>query len=390
MMKKVLLFESKRLSYDSSWCFSRMLQKGLERLGIHVTVCRLEDVAKQEKELEGFCGQGFDAVFDINSAIVSARMDDKYYLDCFHAPFYHMIVDHPMHVHKSLQVPLQDYSVICLDQYHKQYIEQYYPHIRRVFVMPFGGIPAEELVENGVPERLPMEKRPFGLLFPATYTPLEYYRGQMETQDGCLTEIAEEILQEYRNGSTKTIDMIYREKTGCDNDFFTMKMYKARYMDRYIREWYREQILEALLQQDIVVDVVGFRWELYKKEGYQNLRMHEPCSYTQQLQMLGQSKMVLNVQPLFLDGVHDRVVNAMMNHSVAVTDSCQWIIEQGLLPEQLVVYDKNRPRKAACQIKELLSDPSKLESIEQNGYSAVIQEHSWYNRVKRLVYEMEH
>lgn len=383
---KILLFESKRLSYDSSWCFMEMFRRGLERLGADVTVCLLENIQRQEKELESFCSMGFEAVFDINSALVAAEMDGNYYLDCLDAPFYHIIVDHPLHVHAALQIPLQNYHVICLDHYHKEYLEKYYPHIKKVYVMPFGGILAEEF--NDEYKILPMEKRPYHILFPGTYTPLVYYQQQMDAKGEFYREIAEEILLEYQRGSQKTIDELFMEKSESDGSFFAMKMHKARFIDRYIREWYREQILESLLSRDVVVDVVGFRWEMYHGSGSHNLRIHEPCSYAQQLAMLGQSKMVLNVQPLFLDGIHDRVMNAMMNQSVAVTDGCCWLQENFSETEEFFRYDKNHPEEMASWVKENREENPKLEDLTQKVYRKVKDGHSWYERVKVLMQEI--
>lgn len=379
----LLLFESKRLSYDSSWCFMEMLRRGFEKLGARVTVFILEDVDRQEEELLALCRQKFDAVFDTNSALVSAKIDDdNYFMDCFDAPFYHLIVDHPLHVHGALNVPLKDYHVICLDAYHKTYIEQYYPHIKDVIVMPFGGIWAGEFAGE---QWISMEDRPIQILFPGTYTPLEYYREQMEAHGEHYWEVAQEMLKEYQQGSKRPVHEIFQEKVHGDEDFFALKLHKARYIEKYIREWYRQRILETLLQQNIVVDVVGFRWEMYQGEYADKLRRHSPCTYGKQLEMLGQSKMVLNVQPLFLDGVHDRVMNAMMNHSVAVTDSCEFL-ERNFLPEkEIVSFDKNAPEDMAFWVVENQKEHEKLQEISHKAYKKCKENHSWYQRAEYLL-----
>lgn len=375
-----LVFESKRLSYDSSWCFMEMLQESLKKLGAQVTVfCLEEDIESQEKELLELCAMDFDGIFDVNSILTSVKNDEEYYLNCFDAPFYQLIVDHPMHVHPSLMVPLKNHTVLCLDRQHKEYLEKYYPHLKNVYFMPFAGIPAKENVPV-----IPMEERPYDIFFPGTYTPLDYCWQQMDCHGDFYCEAAEMILQEYRQGSTEPIDCLFREKTGGDESLFTMRMYKARYVDRYIRQWYRDHVLQALLRRGITVDVAGFRWEMYQGEGKEYLRIHQPCTYYEQLSMLGQSRMVLNVQPLFQDGPHDRVLNAMMNHSVPVTDSCFFLQEKFTHGKELYLYDKNRPQEMAEWVGCALEDAALLEEMAGHAYEKASAAHTWYHRVKEL------
>lgn len=387
---KVLIFQSKRLSYDSSWCFAKMLCRSMKRQGISVKPFLLsEDIAGQEEELRALTLEHFDGIFDINSRLPNVMLDDMYYLDYFDAPFFHMIVDHPMHLHYSLQIPLQNYYVLCLDRYHQKYIKTHYPHIHDVIFFPFAGIPAGDFTPD-ISINVPVKDRPVDLLFPGTYTPLDYYREQMEDISSDQWEMTEHILNKMKQGSTDTIDELYRQEILPDTDFFPLKLHKSRLIDRYIREWYRERILDILLEAGIHVHVMGFRWEMYDTKYSSNLVVHPPCSYIEQLNALTKSKMILNVQPLFPDGPHDRVMNAMMNRSVAVTDGCRYLSEQFHAGEDLILYDKNRPEEAARQIIKLLKDTDQIEWIAENGYQKVQKMHTWDQRIQNFVRKNSH
>lgn len=382
---KVLIFRSRRLSYDSSWYFMEMFARGMRSLGVEVTVFELgQDLEKQEQELKTLTRQQFDGIFDVNSVLPSVLLDEKYYPDYFDAPFYELIVDHPLHVHPSLNKPLKNHRVICLDRYHKEYIETYYPHIQKVYVMPFGGIPAEEFGE--VSPTTGQEK--IQLLFPGTYTPLSYYEQQLDSMgDSCL-ELAKEVLMEYRGGCKLPIDQLFRQMGNTDDTLFTMQMYKERHVDRYVREWYRENLIQMLLKRGIVLDVSGFRWEMYEGEGKEYLRVHPPCSYPQQLALLRSSKVVLNCQPFFWDGPHDRILNAMCNQSVALTDSCEFLEREFVPDKELLVYDRNQPEEFADMVEEWLQKPQVLEEIAWNGYKSASKNHTWYRRVEVLLREI--
>lgn len=387
---KVLIFQSKRLSYDSSWCFAEMLCRSFRRQGISVKPFFLsEDIAGQEEELRALTMEHFDGIFDINSRLPNVMLDDRYYPDYFDAPFFHMIVDHPMHLHYSLQIPLQNYYVLCLDRYHREYIKAHYPHIKKVFFFPFAGIPASIFTPD-ISSGIPVKDRPVDLLFPGTYTPLDYYREQMENVSSDQWEMTEHILSEMRKGSTDTIDELYRREILPDTDFFPLKLHKSRLIDRYIREWYREEILHTLLEAGINVHVMGFRWEMFDTKYSSNLVIHPPCSYIEQLNALTKSKMTLNVQPLFQDGPHDRVMNAMMNRSAAVTDGCDYLSEHFKAGKDLIRYDKNKPEEAAQQILGLLKDIDRLEYIAENGYQRVLKTHTWDQRIQNFVRKISH
>ena len=380
---RVLIFETKRLSYDSSYYFMEMLRRGMERMGVEVTVCCLEEVEQQEQELESFCGQHWDAVIDVNSILPRLKMDEAYYLDCLDAPFYHMIVDHPMHLHETLRIPLKRYYVVCLDRYHAEYLRRQYSHLSGVHCLGFAGIEAGEFADAA--PVLPMKQRPIRLLFPGTFTPLSYYKEQMEAHTEGYAAVAQEILQAYHSGSRKPLEELFVEKTESDGEFLAMKMYKARYIDKYIREWYRQSIWKALLAQGVEMDVVGFRWEMVPGYSEKQLRRHKPCSYATQLQMLGQSRMVLNIQPSFMDGVHDRVMNAMLNRSVVVTDGCEYLEDHYDEEQEYLRFDRNRPEEMARRVRTLLEDTDRLEEIAENARKKASAHDTWYQRAGQWV-----
>ena len=100
--------------------------------------------------------------------------------------------------------------------------------------------------------------------------------------------------------------------------------------------------------------------------------------------------MILNVQPLFQDGPHDRVMNAIMNRSVSITDSCDYLAEHFREGEDLILYDKNNPQEAAQQISGLLKDVDRLEMIAANGYQKTVQMHTWDQRIHNFVRKNSH
>ena len=123
---RILILETRKLSYGSSSVFLELICGILREKGADVTHCIINDPEADSLLLESFSGKSFDAVIGMNSVLTLAECDSGRYLDSINAPFINIIADHPMHVHKYLEVKLKRYYVICLDEYHKEYIDRYY------------------------------------------------------------------------------------------------------------------------------------------------------------------------------------------------------------------------------------------------------------------------
>ena len=166
MKDEIILFLTRPICYESNHFFLYEMCKALEELGVPVHIVDLEDRECREKNLESLIGQSFRAMIDFNSILPKLQMDDgSFFLDQIDAPFYDYIVDHPLYHHPVFEKKLENFHVICLDSYHKSYIEEYYPWIRSVHQLPLGGMQAGE--------QIPFEKRKFPLVLTATHTPPE-------------------------------------------------------------------------------------------------------------------------------------------------------------------------------------------------------------------------
>ena len=189
-MKKILIFALKDVCYNSYLYFEDKLGEMLRTLGCDVTFFR----AKNEPlaHLEKFCDATFDAMFEFNSDLPKIKMDDgSYFLDHIHAPFFDVLLDHPLYHHDMLKQQLMNFHVICLDENHKNYILQNYPHIKSVHVCSMTG---EEILPA-----VPMEKRPVPVLFSGTYTPPAEVWNAIETCPPFLGDDIKKLIDEVNN-----------------------------------------------------------------------------------------------------------------------------------------------------------------------------------------------
>ncbi len=420
-MKKILVFISKELSYSSSAYFMRRIADAVEENGICTKVCELGDIEQSEELLMELLKEDYIAVFDMNSSLPAVTIDERHYLDLFNAPFYDFLVDHPLHLHTTLGQKINNYNVVCLDKAHAEYIRNIYKHIRNVYVMGFAGSYA-----NSGSSALSEDK--YTVLFPATYTPLSYYHDLLETAGPFYTSVAQRILDIYTSDDeVHEFFDAYMEASGSDENLIGVKLFKARYVERYIRQYYRDKILDAILSSGIVVDTIGMRWEMYNGSAKENIVSHGAKSYAETIDMIACSKIVLNVQPLFMDAAHDRVLNAMINRSVCITDRCDFISREfdeyicgdetinetnnkiinkqeqiksinnscgidnkkTLTDYDLITFNRNHPERMIPVLKELIGDTGLTDRISDNAFEKVSQNHTWKKHIQNLLKEME-
>ncbi len=379
---KVLILESRDLSYGSSEVFLKNIALELEKAGVEVIHVRVTNPEEDSDILESFSGQSFDAVLDMNSILPAAKDGDVNYLDTINAPFINYIVDHPMHVHPYLNVKLKNYYVVCLDRYHKEYIEKYYSHIKGVAAIPLA---APDMSYIGKKE-ISFEKRKYKLLFPATYTPSFYYLQAMKEESAyaeVLQELDEFLDREKGNDRSdilKFAECFLGENMTKGN---AEAMYHLRYLDKFLREYQREKVIDAFLEQGQIVDVVGARWEMYQGKHKDRLRIHEMCGYNELSGMLADAQYVLNVQPFFKQAAHDRIFLAMAAGAIPVTDSCE-----SLLPYEnsMLIYDTNYLKESVASVCQKMAnfDSNVVKSTEKLK-NIICEKENFRERVRSLI-----
>ena len=381
---KILILETRKLSYGSSGVFLALIRDILKGNGEDVTHCIINDPEADSLLLESFTGKSFDAVIDINSILPLAECDNgSRYLDGINAPFINIIADHPMHVHRYLEVKLKRYYVICLDEYHKEYIDRYYTHIRKTVAIPFGGI--KNLTDgknSGWYSYSQFKERKYHILFPATYTPPSYYRQVMEETNIIYIKQAEEIMQGIMEGDQSPVHELYRNITSWKEERFANRMYKARYIDRYIRDCLRDMAVTALLEEGYKIDVAGARWEMYNGRYKDRLVIHGEKPYTDIPALMADSQVVLNVQPLFTEAPHDRVFNAMVNGAAVLTGTCSYIEEN--YKENMLVFGTGDITESIKNMAGILNSTEKLYKMA-SSLSKASENETWDNRCARII-----
>lgn len=142
--KKYLILQLQQACYNSYTYFTGQIARVLRARGHEVIV--FSSAKRPIQTLEQFAGAHFDAVIDCNSGAPRLMMEKGgYFFDSIDAPFFNLLLDHPLYHHDSLKCGLKNYHVRCLDENHAAYVRKYYPHIKSVGLWIATGSSAAEV-----------------------------------------------------------------------------------------------------------------------------------------------------------------------------------------------------------------------------------------------------
>lgn len=374
-IKRILICKSRDLSYGSSGFFLWQISMELQKRGIQVEYFDLKKDLSNIDHLEQYAGHTYDAVLDINSWLPQMMMeDDTRLIDHIHAPFFNYIVDHPMHLPDICSCAADQYYMICLDDTHRQYIQQYYPQIQKCFVLPLAG---------SVPKVCkPYRERSRHIFFPGTYMPLVEYTAKLKKISLECYAMAEEYIRQYmENPAVPEMPAWYRLQTAGSSLTAKQMTNLCCYTDRYLRETIRHRVIDAILAEGYQIDVTGEHWEYYDGKYSDRLVIHPSCDYSTMLEQIGDSRIVLNVQPLFPHAPHDRVLCGMAGGAVVLTDPCSFLSEQLEAGRQYLCYDPRKPEQSVRRLRKYLNRPELLEEIAARGQCWVSDRYLWSNWV---------
>ncbi len=400
---KILLFKIRYLCHKSNELFVDNLAEEFEKLGHDVTICNIINQNDTEKLLNDLLGKHFDAMLDFNSVLPAADLEEGgYFLDKIDAPFYNYIVDHPLFHHDFLNIPLNNYNVICIDNNHYNYLNNYYPNIKNKFVQPLA--PTKGMIE------CEYEKRNIDVLYPVSYMPFKKaekmlvegtsVKGRIKLND-MERQWAKDVVDIMLAEPARTIESAFwqvleNSAVELSIEDYKMALTRLHISDIYVRCYLREKMLDYLLDAGNVVTACGKDWELYENKFGDRLTICPDVSYTTAMQYMQNAKAVVNVTPGFKWAIHDRATSAMLNESLMISDNS--ICEAGTdasydfspfktYNEASIWFDykKDSMKEAAATIREKLESMDDFESGRKENKKIVENNLSWQIVAKNIL-----
>ncbi|MCM1256279.1 MAG: FkbM family methyltransferase [Roseburia sp.] len=293
-----------------------------------------------------------------------------------------LVVDHPIyHDFRFKRNKCLNLISFHVDTYRADFASQHYPYVRKHSFLPHGG-------SIGRREK-PFTEREYGIV----------HMGSYESPDKIMKELVQQR-REVKDFSLKVIETYLQQETISVNEavcqvceIFQLELTKeeiSNYLsefyleDKFIRAYVRDLVVRVLLQSGLELHVFGNGWEDFKEENSYKLYIHDAVSYEESLEIMGNTRIILNVTPTLNNGSHERIFSAMLNGAICFTTRSLYLENVGL-DQEVVEFSFNEIRELPQMVQLILASPQKAEVLAQQAQDAAQEKHLWMHRAKDII-----
>lgn len=374
--------------YDTLDIFTYELKKEFEKIGLEVMIFNSQDMEGSMIKLSEFIKEPVKAVVTFNNLGFNMELiKGQNIWEQLQIPCINILMDHPFIHKKALDNAPANAVVICPDRNHMKFVQRFYPQIPIVGFLPHGGKAKDISIK-------PICERSIDILYAGgiSYKFIEQSKPDFKEFTFDAKKIANETYEELINNPDRTTEDVIEERllhNGIilsDNELLNV-IEKLHYIDMMAVSYYREKTVKTLVDAGFKVTLYGTGWEVCDWIDNENLDYIGRVSADEIVDLMYDSKIVLNTMTWFKDGTHDRVFNGMLAGAVAVTDSSIYM-KENFTDNELVMFELEDIDKLPHIINDLVTDKYKMQKIADEGRKKALQFHSWEKRADELYYDL--
>ena len=295
-------------------------------------------------------------------------------------PVYNILVDHPRAFHKVLDQPRKGLHILCVDKNHVSFIQRFYPNTEARF-LPHGGA--------GAGQNTQYQERTIDVLYVGTVhknPPLSHIDALSDQGESFYRYVIPTLQEE----TEKTCEEAIREylaSVGQSEHFAAEKLLNEEYgviCEYYVRRRLMLNLLHALDDAGIKVEVYGENWTDSESRFSDHIHIRERISPAACIELMAQSRIVLNMMPWFRNGTHERIYNGMLAGALVVTDDSIYLRETLNDRDDVVFYDRTRPDSLVDIVRHYLTHTEEAGEIAMRGYHTASGRDTWKHRLNEL------
>ena len=383
----ILIYSGDDICYSVLDVFARNLGEALREQGQCVEY--FNTTQRDFKEIAMYTHRRFKAIIGMQTFLFSVKMNDgRFVHDEIAGPKYNFVFDHPIWFRNHLTETPKGLQVLTLDRNYAEFVKKYYG-LEAYFFPPAGTEVYRAQKEIGTNER------EYGISFLGTCG--NGFRGKLREMLGedrrwrlimnrFLWFMKKNINQAPEAAFQKALEYYqieWNEKEFLDG------FHKVRWMIYAISQYYRSKVIRALLEAGIPLHVFGESWKASDFYGNPNLICHKEMVGEESINVFAKSELSLNIMSWHKDGFTERIANAMLQHSLVVTDKSRYLEENFTDGEEILMFDLENLEGLTERVKWLLANPEKRESMAEQGYEKAKQFHTWNCRAEKLLKMIE-
>lgn len=306
-----------------------------------------------------------------------------------------IILDPPLRFHPTLIKHPHNYFALCCDRDHVSYIQKYFgqttPHAA---FMPHAGV---------LPEKddiiIPFSEKKYDILFSGTYYHWESMLNNLKElfpdnkKISHFYEVMFNNLIENCRLTTEEAVLYTLSQLGwtVPNETLKTLLRCSESTDWAVRHYYREKVVTTLADAGFEFYLLGRGWENLPCVHRSNVHhLKDRVAFKETLPFMADAKINLNVFPWFKSGTHERIFNALLQHSVPLTDSSTWVDENFTDVVDIALYDLEHLEQLPQIAERLLTDRALSEGIIKNGYEKAAQNFTWSNCTDQILAAIAH
>lgn len=386
MLKKIVLFMPPYSRCGVLHQFTRDLNEAFVRAGIasHLLESEFNNPAK-------FVDAIFAAAPDCTLSFNGLLPDEqgRFFSDLVKIPHVACLVDSP---NSFVQLAQNKRTIItCVDRFYCQFYRGM--GMKHVTFMPHA---TNSLITPGDPD-----KKKYDAVLLASFLDYEVLRSKWTEKyptavHWALHEAAEESLRDanrsYVEIFAEAFDRQLRSIGGVDPSQIDLVAI-LQDLEDYINAKDRVELVKSL--QGIRLDIFGTAqnsgiWEKFLGKEHSNITVHDAIPYTEALEVMKQSRVILNSCPKLRLGGHERVFSGAACGAAVVSSDSSYLRETFTNGKDIILYQYGDSNGVNNAVRGLLSDESRRRELADRSRAIVMAHHTWDHRAAELLAQLPH
>lgn len=386
MLGNILVFKGQS-RYNVLRIAADYMVDSFRKKGYNVTIADLTIEGQLSEVLASALDKSYVLIFSFQALLFDLYLSDNktLLLNAINTPVFGHIVDHPVYHHSRIAQPLGDKIYLgSIDKSHVEYVEKYYPHIKHAVFLPHAGFLAHNII--------PYENRTVDLYFPSSYTNPSATINKIKDMPDIYQTMSMLLIKNMLKDPFLTLQNALATYLNEVNftyliDEFTELMDIFSIVDGYIRAYTRDKCIRCLLENNISVTVSGNGWDNFESDFQHNLIImgSNGIDFLNVLEIIANSKMVLNDIATYQTGLHERIFTSMLCGAICLTNDFPIIHDEFTDRENILLFSHNQLQRFADKINTILASPDLAIQIAYKGNLIASQYHTWSNNADEIL-----
>ncbi len=316
--------------------------------------------------------------------------DDKgaFLCDMLQIPHVCCLVDSPIYYVPLTQSPLNIIS--CPDRFFVSFFQNL--EFQNAFFLP-------QAVEKDVAPEIKMDDRQFDVTFLGScFDPEELKKDWKKRYPDYLAyaiELASEIAMSNLDITiTDALVQAMNERVwfpGAQVEQFNF-LQVLDDLEYYMRAVDRTKLLQSIIDADIHIFSHADNTKKWQKllGNRKNITYHGAVPFEDALEVMKNSKIILNSTPTLKNGSHERIFSGLACGALVLTNDSIYLHEEGFKDkENILFYHSGKYENINETINTYLDNNALRENAVILGREKVLKNHTWDNRAKQLLKQLD-